>query len=265
MAEKKLDKGKTGAIVAVTAGAAAVAAVVLLSKSASGKVTASFTPTSGLPGTVVTVGGAGWKPSESITRVTVGGYNSIYSLHVDAEGSLSGSITIPQAASGVKSIVITGEESGAQTFEKAFTMLKLDWELMTSSPITLGIAKIAGGAGWEVMTASPVMLGIAKIAGGAGWEVMTASPVVLSVAKLSGYPLEVIVEPYGYAYIYRHPDKELYEYGEMVTLIAQPYWNAYLDYWEVNGFHQNPDPQQPNTLELYISGAITVTAHFKNY
>jgi hypothetical protein len=259
---KKLDKGKAAIAVAAVGGAAVV--VVLLSKNV-GKVTVNVTPTSGLPGTVITVGGSGWKPSESITKVTVGGYNALYSLNVNTEGNISGSITIPQLTSGAKTLVITGAESGAQTFEKAFTVLKADWELMTSSPITLGISKIAGGGGWEVMTASPITLGISKIAGGGGWEVMTASPITLGVGRLTGYPLNVYVVPTGFAYVYKHPDKALYEYGEMVRLIAQPYWNAYLEYWEVNGFHQNPDPDQPNTLDIYISGEITVTAHFKNY
>jgi len=89
--------------------------------------TATFTPNTGPAGTVIsTVTGTGWYPSETIsntTGVTVGGVAATSSLTVNGSGVLSGSITVPSSlTNGIKTIIITGSSSGAQTFSAAFNV-----------------------------------------------------------------------------------------------------------------------------------------------
>ena len=82
----------------------------------------AFDPVSGPVGTVIAVTGTGWVASEAITAVTVGGTTATHTLTVNASGNLTGNITVPTLAGGPKAIVITGNETSAQTFTGAFTV-----------------------------------------------------------------------------------------------------------------------------------------------
>jgi hypothetical protein len=85
--------------------------------------TAAFDPTSGPVETEITVTGTGWVADEDITSVEFDGEAATHTLTVDGDGNLSGTITVPAGLSSVTySIVITGEESGEQTFPNAFTV-----------------------------------------------------------------------------------------------------------------------------------------------
>ena len=71
---------------------------------------------------MIAVTGTGWKASETITAVTVGGTTATHTLTVAGGGNLTGNITVPTLAGGAKAIVITGNETSAQTFAGAFTV-----------------------------------------------------------------------------------------------------------------------------------------------
>ena len=85
---------------------------------------ATFEPTGGPVGTMITVTDTGWVADDEIESVTVGGIAAEdYDLTIDGDGNLSGTITVPAGlSSGTYSIVITGEESSEQTFTDAFTV-----------------------------------------------------------------------------------------------------------------------------------------------
>jgi hypothetical protein len=87
--------------------------------------TATFDPTSAPAEMPIAVSGAGWTGEETINSVTVGVEAAVYSLDVNAGGELEGTITVPALEPGVKDIVITGSESGAQTFTGAFEVTSL--------------------------------------------------------------------------------------------------------------------------------------------
>jgi ribosomal protein L40E len=132
------------ALVLVTSLALTIAVPVLAAP------TATFSPTSGPVGTKVTVSGTGWAASEAISSVTIGlgtyngvpaTYSATYHLTVDASGNLSGTITIPNVASGAQDIRITGATSGLQTFTGAFTVTAPTATFsLTSGPAILAIA-----------------------------------------------------------------------------------------------------------------------------
>jgi hypothetical protein len=102
--------------------------------------TANFVPISGPVGTTITVTGTGWAPSDTIAvgAVTVGGVVAVHTLTVDGTGALSGTITVPAQADGLKDIVITGATSGARTFANAFTV---------ALPVSGGGGATASGVG----------------------------------------------------------------------------------------------------------------------
>jgi len=108
--------------------------------------TATLSPTSGPVGTSVTVSGAGWTGSETISAVTVGGVTATYSLTVDGGGLLSGTVTIPTAVGGAKDIVITGASSGSCTFTSAFTITMAATLSPLSGPV--GTSVTVSGSGW---------------------------------------------------------------------------------------------------------------------
>ena len=81
---------------------------------------ATFGPTSGPVGTVITVTGTGWVGEETVISVTIGGEVAGYSLGVNVDGELTGEITVPDLSPGFKDITITMAESGEQTFTDAF-------------------------------------------------------------------------------------------------------------------------------------------------
>ncbi len=110
--------------------------------------TPTFTPATGPVGTVIAVTGTGWKASETITAVTVGGTTATHTLTVDGTGNLTGNITVPTLAGGAKAIVITGNETSAQTFAGAFTVTAAT---PTFTPATgpIGTVIAVTGTGWK--------------------------------------------------------------------------------------------------------------------
>ena len=121
---------------------------------------ATFNPVSGPVGQVIAVTGTGWTGNETIAgagNVTVGGGNATaYTLTV-ASGNLTGNITVPAVALGLKAIVITGSLSGAQTFTGAFTVTTT--AAAAFIPITgpVGTVIAVTGTGWvesEAITAT---------------------------------------------------------------------------------------------------------------
>ena len=111
---------------------------------------AIFNPTSGPVGTSIDVTGTGWVASENITSVEIGGEASTYTLTVDVDGDLSGTITVPDGLlPGDKGIVITGETSGEQTFADAFEVTTVTPTAIfdpTSGPV--GTSIDVTGTGW---------------------------------------------------------------------------------------------------------------------
>ena len=109
--------------------------------------TPTFDPATGPVGTVIAVTGTGWKASETITAVTVGGTTATHTLTVNGGGNLTGNITVPTVAVGAKTIVITGNETGAQTFAGAFTVTAAT---ATFDPISgpVGTVIAVTGTGW---------------------------------------------------------------------------------------------------------------------
>ena len=84
---------------------------------------ANFEPATGPVGISIDVTGTGWTASENIISVTVGTVAATNTLSVDADGNLSGTITVPDGLlPGDKDIVIEGMNSGTQTFPNAFTV-----------------------------------------------------------------------------------------------------------------------------------------------
>ncbi len=85
-----------------------------------------FNPNSGPAGTTITVPtGSGWNDSDTISSVTVGGVTAAKSLTVSSSGNLTGTITVPSIVGTPPfpvNIVITGANSGPQTFVNAFNV-----------------------------------------------------------------------------------------------------------------------------------------------
>lgn len=111
---------------------------------------ATFSPTKGPVGTVITVTGSGWALSETIsssTGVTVGGFAAAHTLAVSATGALTGTITVPTGAAGACAIVITGSVTGIKTFAAAFTVAS---KTATFSPTSGPIGQVitVTGLGW---------------------------------------------------------------------------------------------------------------------
>jgi len=81
-----------------------------------------FSPEYGTEGTSITVSGSGWGTPDTINDVTVGGIPATnYSLSVDSDGRLLGTITVPHhVTGGWQDIVITGSNSGTHTFSNVF-------------------------------------------------------------------------------------------------------------------------------------------------
>jgi len=123
---------------------------------------ATFTPTHGPVGTVIAVTGTGWTGNETIAagNVTVGGTTATHHLTVNGAGNLTGNITVPTLASGLKTIVITGNTSGAQVFADAFTVTAAATFTPTHGPVGTVIA--VTGTGWaasETIAAGNVTVG----------------------------------------------------------------------------------------------------------
>jgi hypothetical protein len=66
------------------------------------------------------VTGTGWVGEETIISVTIGGEIVVFTLGVNADGDLTGEITVPALNPGIKNIIITMAESGEQLFTEAF-------------------------------------------------------------------------------------------------------------------------------------------------
>ncbi|MCX6668038.1 MAG: hypothetical protein NTV74_07395, partial [Euryarchaeota archaeon] len=109
--------------------------IIAFAPTAMADATADFDPIIGPVGTIITVTGEGWTADELITAVTVGGGAAVHTLTVDGDGNLSGTITVPTQATGLKNIVITGNTSGEQTFTNAFTVIAI----ATVSTINFGV------------------------------------------------------------------------------------------------------------------------------
>ena len=109
---------------------------------------ATFNPTSGPTGTSISVTGSGWSSHENITSVTIGGVSTSSShLSVSSSGQLTGTITVPSSlAAGPQTIVITGANSGAQTYANAFTVTAAANFSPTSGSV--GTAITVNGSGW---------------------------------------------------------------------------------------------------------------------
>ena len=185
--EKKDNKG--AAVAAL--GLGAVALLLLNKKTPSTAPTAVFMPNQGPVQTVITVTGKNWKPSEVITDVTLGDLSAYpQTLNVDAEGKLSGTITVPVVGmtAGVKAVKITGELTGIKTFIGAFKVTTSieGWMLMTPTPTTVVVTRAVGAEGWLLMTVNPTTLAVGRAVGAEGWLLMTASPVTLTVARAVG-------------------------------------------------------------------------------
>ena len=80
-------------------------------------------------------------------NVTVGGTAATHTLTVNGTGNLTGNITVPTLAVGLKTIVITGDTSGVQTFTGAFTVTTVT---ATFDPPTgpAGTVIAVTGTGW---------------------------------------------------------------------------------------------------------------------
>ena len=109
---------------------------------------ATFNPISGLVGTNLTVTGAGWAASETISSVIVGGTTATNTLTVNSSGTLAGTITVPSNLStGGATIVIIGSSSGTQSFTNAFTVTSESANFSpTSGPV--GTIITVSGSGW---------------------------------------------------------------------------------------------------------------------
>jgi hypothetical protein len=107
---------------------------------------AIFDPVSGPIGIPIVVTGTGWAEEEVITSVTIGGEAAPYTISVNTDGDLTGEITIPALSPGVKDIIITGVDSGEQTFTEAFTVTPTAIFAPVSGPVgtTIGVT----GTGW---------------------------------------------------------------------------------------------------------------------
>jgi hypothetical protein len=184
---KKDNKGPALAALAVGG-----AALLLLAnkKKPSTAPTAVFMPNSGPVQTEVDVTGINWQPLEEITAVTVGDISAPYTLAVDSEGKLAGTLTIPVVgmSAGIKPVKIEGAETGLKTFAGAFkvTVSIEGWMLMTAMPVTVNIGRAIGAEGWLLMTAVPTSLAIGRAIGAEGWLLMTASPTSLAVGRAVG-------------------------------------------------------------------------------
>ena len=105
-----------------------------------------FNPTVGPVGASIVVNDTGWIAGESIDVVTVGGVIAAYTLTVDVDGNLFGTIVIPVLDPGIKDIVITGTSSGERTFTDAITVIPTAMFVPISGPVDTSISVI--GAGW---------------------------------------------------------------------------------------------------------------------
>lgn len=105
-----------------------------------------FDPAVGPVGTSIIVNDTGWIGEESINAVTVGGAAATYALTVNADGNLTGTITVPASVYGVVDITITGSGSGEKTFAAAFTVIPAATFTPTTGPAGTFIA--VTGAGW---------------------------------------------------------------------------------------------------------------------
>jgi hypothetical protein len=85
---------------------------------------AVFTPNTGVAGTSIVVTGYKWPIGETINigNVTIGSSISTHALTVNSKGEITGTITCPSIAVGVKDVVINGTIAGVRTFTNAFTV-----------------------------------------------------------------------------------------------------------------------------------------------
>ncbi|MCX6013161.1 MAG: IPT/TIG domain-containing protein, partial [Chloroflexi bacterium] len=113
--------------------------------------TASFAPTAGPIGQVITVTGLGWTAGEVVNAVTVGGATATNNLTVSTGAALSGTITVPSGLiGGLKDIVITGAVSGAVTFTNAFNLVTATATFSPSSGPSGAVGQTVNltGSGW---------------------------------------------------------------------------------------------------------------------
>ena len=123
-------------------------------------VTATFSPSSGPVGTMMTVSGTGWAGSDTISSVTLGGISATKSLTVDSNGNLSGTITVPASApTGLQTIIITGANTGVKTFTGVFKVTKtpaltnIGQANKTSASTSVNVSVPSGGvsAGYTII------------------------------------------------------------------------------------------------------------------
>jgi len=196
-----MEQKDNGGILLVGAIGLGVAGLMALSKTSINKATASFSPKTGHSGDIITVIGTNWIASEIISSVTIGGVNAEHTLGVDETGVLSGTIIVPLLDVGIKTIIITGTETGLQSYKNAFTIIS-SWTLMTPTAKVLTATHIIGTVTWTLMTPTAKVL-TATHTPGALWN------------------LNTLVNPVGSGYITRVPSKVSYSNGETVTLYAQ--------------------------------------------
>jgi prepilin-type N-terminal cleavage/methylation domain-containing protein len=121
---------------------------------------ASFSPTSGPVGTIISVTGSGWPLSDNNYTVTVGGTTATNSLTANSSGALSGTITVPSISTGSQTVSITESISGIQIFSTNFTVLGLP----TVTGISPNSGPTAGGTnvtinGTNFVTGATVTIG----------------------------------------------------------------------------------------------------------
>jgi hypothetical protein len=120
---------------------------------------ATFSPTSGPVGTIITVTGSGWPLSDSNYAVTVGGTSATDSLTANSSGALSGTITVPSISTGIQIVSITEAISGIQIFSTNFTVTTAT---ATFNPTSgkVGSTITVTGSGWALSdTISSVKVG----------------------------------------------------------------------------------------------------------
>jgi len=191
--QQKVDTGD------IAVGGLILGAIYLFTKKSNptpGGEKASFNPTSGPDGTVVSVVGSGWTAGETITSITLGGPTAENTLLVDAQGNLSGTIIVPDSLNaGKQTIIITGTKSGSITFANAFTVAGAgsNWVLMTTTPTIVAVVLAQGTAQWVLMTPTATTMAISLAQGGSGWVLMTAMATTLKVTVAQGTGIWVLM------------------------------------------------------------------------
>jgi hypothetical protein len=121
---------------------------------------ATFTPSSGPVGTIITVTGSGWPFSDNNYSVTVGGIAAIDSLTANGSGALTGTITVPSVGTGSQTVSIIETLSGVQIFSTNFTITAATANFNPTSGKVDSTITVTG-TGWALSdTISGVKVGI---------------------------------------------------------------------------------------------------------